>query len=395
MTGTPRSAASRNGTGGAVLFAAVVVFVLSVVLVKALPSPGSLDRLPDPPAGPDRVPAGPVVDAYPEHCGISAATLARLVPDARTTRDGGQGTCTWSSQRDDRRSERHLSVGFTLFPGSALRAGLPRTGRAPVAAAMMALGPKWSNVPGRVVTGLGDEAFMQVSPSSGATVVMRVGNTNVTVQYRSLFWPIPTKTAQEGAFAAASEAVAALGARTPAHPAIAAAPQPTPTRKVPDLCAAVSERTLHRLVKGDSVTGEPGSRGGALAIKDAEVSNCSWTSNDRELEVSAAVVPGSDLFDGARLAAREYVMRHDDARAEETLSVHDEKYFRAVTGLGDQAFAAQIPEVIPGEVVFRDGNVLVRVTYESADERHPLNGKHAVRGAYAAAQEIAQALSAH
>ncbi|NEA29123.1 hypothetical protein, partial [Actinomadura bangladeshensis] len=214
MTGTPRSAASPNGTGGAVLFAAVVVLVLSVVLVKALPSPGSLDRLPDPSAGPDRVPAGPIVDAYPERCGISAATLARLVPDARTTRDGGQGTCTWASQKDDRKSERHLSVGFTLFPGSALRPGMPQTGRAPVAAAMMSLGPKWS-VPGKAVTGLGDEAFMQISPSTGATVVMRVGNANVSVQYRSLFWPIAEGTAREGAFAAASEVVAALGARTP------------------------------------------------------------------------------------------------------------------------------------------------------------------------------------
>ncbi|GAA1822550.1 hypothetical protein [Actinomadura chokoriensis] len=395
MTGTPRFAASPKGTGGAVLFAAVVVLVLSVVLVKALPSPGSLDRLPDPPAGPDRVPAGTIVDAYPERCGISAATLARLVPGARTARDGGQGTCTWSSQKDDRKSERHLSVGFTLFPGSALRPGMPQTGRAPVAAAMKSLGPKWSNVPGRAVTGLGDEAFMQVSPATGATVVMRVGNANVSVQYRSLFWPIPEATARDGAFAAASEVAAALGARTPARPAVAPAPQPTPARKVPDLCAAVSERTRQRLVEGDSVTGEPASRGGALAIKDAKVGNCSWTSTDRELAVSAAVVPGSGLFDGALLATREYVMRHDDARAEKTLSVHDEKYFRAVTGLGDQAFAIQVPEVIPGEVVFRDGNVLVRVTYEAADERHPLSRKHAVRGAYAAAQEVAQALAAH
>ncbi|MEU5990044.1 hypothetical protein ABZ806_13810 [Spirillospora sp. NPDC047418] len=395
MTGTPRTTASPNGTGGAVLFAAVVVIVLSIVLVKALPSPGSLDRLPDPPAGPDRVPAGPAVGAYPERCGVSAATLARLVPDARTAKDGGQGTCTWSSHRDDRKSERHLSVGFTLFAGTALRPGVPQTGRAPAAAAMKSLGPKWSNVTGTAVTGLGDEAFVQVSPSTGATVVMRVGNANVTVQYRSLFLPLPEETARDGAFAAASEVAAALGTRTPAHPAIAAAPRPTPARTVPDLCAAVSERTLHRLVEGDSVTGEPASRGGALAIKDAEVSNCSWRSMDRELAVSAAVVPGSGLFDGARLATREYVMRHADARAEETLSVHDRKYFRAVTGLGDQAFAVQVPEVVPGEVVFRDGNVLVRVTYEATDEREPLSRKHALRGAYAAAQEVAQSLTTH
>ncbi|MFB4311167.1 hypothetical protein [Actinomadura sp. GTD37] len=395
MTGSPRSAASPSGTGGAVLFAAVVVFVLSIVLVKALPSPGSLDRMPDPPAGPDRVPAGPVAEAYPEGCGLSAAALDRLVPGARTGKDGREGTCTWSSRSDDRKSERYLSIGFTLFPGTALRPGAPQTGRAPVAAAMAALGPKWSDVPGRAVTGLGDEALMQVSPSTGATIVTRVGNANVSVQYRSLFRPLPEETARDGALAAASDVVARLGARTPAHPAIAPAPGPTPARTIPDLCAAVSERTRQRLVEGDSATVRSASRGGALAIEDAQVRNCSWASKDRELEVSAAIVPGSALFDGARLATREYMVRHDDARAEETLSVRDRKFFRAVTGLGDQAFAVQVPGVVPGEVVFRDGNVLVRVTYGATDEREPLSGKHAVRGAYAAAQEVAQALAAH
>ncbi|MEU8347633.1 hypothetical protein AB0C74_38540 [Spirillospora sp. NPDC048832] len=221
-----------------------------------------------------------------------------------------------------------------------------------------------------------------------------MGSANVSVQYRSLFGTLQEGTARDGAFAAASEVVAALGGR-PAQPAIAGAPNPTPARTVPDLCAAVPKRTLRRLVKDDSVTGSTDAGSAALAIKDADTGGCSWRSNGRELAVSAAVVPGSELFDGARLATREYEMRHHDARAEETLSVHDRRYFRAVTGLGDQAFAVHVPEVIPGEIVFRDGNVVVRVTYEATDERHPLSRKDAVRGAYAAAQEIAKALNAH
>ena len=280
-----------------------------------------------------------------------------------------------------------------MFPGTPLRPGAPQTGRAPVAAAMMALGPKWSSVSSTAVAGLGDEAFVQVSPSTGATVVMRVGNANVTVQYRSLFGALPEGTARDGAFATASEVAAALGARTPAHPAIAPAPRPAPPRTLPDLCTAVSERTLHMLVRGDDITGTSDSPGSARTVKDAKIGGCSWTSEDRELAVSATAMPGSGLIDGAGLATREYVMRHVDARAEETLSVHDRKYFRAVTGLGDQAFAVQIPEVIPGEVVFRDGDVLVRVTYEARDKRKPLSRAHAIRGAYAAAEEVAEALA--
>ena len=43
-------------------------------------------------------------------------------------------------------------------------------------------------------------------------------------------------------------------------------------------------------------------------------------------------------------------------------------------------------------VVLTVGVVLVRVTYGSADEREPLGGRDALRGAYAAAKEVVEAL---
>ncbi|MEU8800561.1 hypothetical protein [Spirillospora sp. NPDC048819] len=381
-----------SGETGAIVFAFVTVLVIAIVLVGMSPPPGSLDRLPDPPAGPDRVRTGPVVTSIPEGCAVSPATVGRLVTEPRMMKDGHAGECMWSSRSDDG-PRRLLSIGVTLAQGTAGRALTgPAAGQSPVAAAMRSFGPKWSDMTNRAVTGLGDEALAQFSPSNGSTVVARVGNAKVVVQYRDLRASIPEQTARDGALAAAAEAVDGLGARTPSRPAIAPAASPSPPRKVPDLCGSVSERTLNRLLGDEPSSSATGAGSGGIVIKDADRHGCSWTSMDHELKISAAVVPGTELFDGTRLATREYTMRHDDARAEETLSVHDRKYFRAVTGLGDQAFAAHVPGVVPGVVVFRDGALLVQVTYEEADARHPLSGEHAVRGAYAAAQEVAQAL---
>ncbi|WP_207946798.1 hypothetical protein, partial [Actinomadura sp. 7K507] len=186
-----------------------------------------------------------------------------------------------------------------------------------------------------------------------------------------------------------------LGGSASARPAIAPAAHRAAAREIPDLCGSVSERTLRRLVKGEWYSDTPESGKGELTVEGAGRRGCSWISMERELQVSAAVMPGTELFDGTRLAIREYTMRHADARAEETLSVHDRKIFRAVAGLGDQAFAAHVPGAVPGVILFRDGDLLVQVTYEERDERRPLKGEHAVRGAYAAAQEVARALSAH
>ncbi|MFG2249075.1 hypothetical protein [Spirillospora sp. NPDC048823] len=396
---TEAASRPRSGAGetGAIVFAFIIVSVLAVVLVATSPAPGSLDRLPDPPAGPDRIPAGPVITAIPVGCGISPATVGRLVTEPRMMKDGHRdGECMWSSGSDDG-SRHHLSIALTLTHGTAaLSPSGPATGRSPLAAAMKSFGPRWSDATTRAVTGLGDEALVQFAPSAGVSVVARVGNATVSVQYRDARGSIPERTARDGAFAAAAEVVDRLGARTPSRPAIAPAPDPSPARKIPDLCGSISERTLNRLLGGEQTPGPSGTSGsGGLAIKDADHRGCSRTSADRELTVTAAVVPGTDLFDGPRLATREYTMRHDDARAEETLSVHDRKYFHAVTGLGDQAFAAHVPGVVPGVVVFRDGALLVQVNYEEADERRPLSGEHAVRGAYAAAQEVAQALAVH
>ncbi|MEU5877276.1 hypothetical protein [Spirillospora sp. NPDC047279] len=392
----PRPGQERPGVEETVTVgvALAVVFVVSIILAWVIPARGSFEWMPDAPAAPDRVPSGPIVRTLPKGCGISAATVGRLVTEPRMSKDGGQGECVWSS-RSDEGSRRFLSIGLSLSPGATTLqyAGMTRAGRSAVGEAMRSFGAKWSGMTDRRVTGLGDEALVQSSPSNGVTVVARTGNTKVIVQYRGIRLPLPEQTALDGALAAAAEVVTGLGAGTPARPVIAPAPRSTPARTVPDLCTAVSDRTLRRLLKGPIDTDESRSTTMGLVVEGARYRGCSWTSMDSELKVITAVVPGGGPFDGTWLATREYVIRHGDARAEEPLSVRDRKYFRPVAGLGDQAYTAHVPGVIPAVVLFRDGNVLVQVTYEEADERHPIDGKHAMRGAYAAAKEVAPVLS--
>ncbi|TYK53367.1 hypothetical protein [Actinomadura decatromicini] len=393
MTDSPARTADATG---AVVFASIVTLVLSIALIWVIPTPGPLDRLPDPPSGPDRVPSGPVVRTFPKGCAISPATVERLVGEPRVVKDGGRGVCAWSSRNGDDRSGRYLSISFelSLDTGATAYPNFLATGRAPLSAAMKSFGARWSDVTVQGVSGLGDEAVLQVSPSSGATVVTRVGNAKVVVQYSASRLPMPEAAARDGAFTAAAEVVTGLGARGPARPAVAPAARPAPSRTIPDLCAALSERTLRDLVGRDGAAEGSESRQTGLVAEGARQRGCSWRTPDFDLQVAVAVVPGAGPFDGTRLAAREYAIRHVDARAEETLSVRDRKYFHPVPGLGDEAFAAQVPGLVPGTVIFRDGDVLARVTYEESDEREPLSGDKALRGAYAAAREIARALSA-
>ncbi|TDC95577.1 hypothetical protein, partial [Actinomadura sp. 7K507] len=190
----------RPGTGDddAVVFAFFVAFVISIVLVVVMPSPGSLDTLPAPPAGPDRVPAGRTIEAVPAGCGVSPATVGRLVTEPRTMSDGHKGECEWSSGADGV-SRRMLTVGLTLSGGTPVRPLVgPEVGRSPVAAAMRSFRPKWSDVTPQAVTGLGDEALAQYSPSTGSTVVVRVGNAKVVVRYSGIGPPMPEETARSG-----------------------------------------------------------------------------------------------------------------------------------------------------------------------------------------------------
>ncbi|OLT37977.1 hypothetical protein BJF79_28445 [Actinomadura sp. CNU-125] len=375
-------------------FAAALVLIVALVLVRATPEPGPLDGLPDPPAGPGRVTAGPVTETLPKTCGLSAATVERLVRDPQMWKDGSLGACEWSSGRDEK-EDRFLSVELAPLNGRSVAPDPTALtpGRSPVSGAMTAFAPKWSDVPPKAVTGLGDEALLQFSASAGATVVTRVGNTQVVVQYRDFESSFPEETARAAAFAAAAEIVTGLGAR-PARPAIAPAPRPTPARTIPDVCSSVSGGTLDRLMREEDVgvsVGFPAS--GGLPVEGAEGRGCTWLSSERELQVSVSVLPGTDLIDGTRQAVRQYEIRYLDAQAEETLSVHDRKRFLPVRDLGDQAFAAHVPGVVPATIVFRDGNVLAEITYAESGEHEPLDGRLALRGAYAAAQDLAEALS--
>ncbi|TDD90142.1 hypothetical protein E1293_03640, partial [Actinomadura darangshiensis] len=212
MTAAPAGGTSRPGDDGAIVFAFVVVFAISIALMKVIPGPGSLDQMADPPTGPDRVPAGPVIETLPARCGVSAATLARLLPgELRMSKDGAGGECSWASADDDSRSRRTLSVDLTRYrDGHAAQYPGRPTGRSALGGAVKSFGPKWSDVTVQAVTGLGDEAVTQFSPTSGATVVTRVGNAKTEVRYSDYRDSLPKETAQDGAFAVAAEVLAGL-----------------------------------------------------------------------------------------------------------------------------------------------------------------------------------------
>ncbi|HEY8480036.1 MAG TPA: hypothetical protein VIL71_09420 [Spirillospora sp.] len=382
-----------GGDDDALVVAFVTTLLISIVLVVVMPS-GGPGALPAPPSAPDRVPAGPVIATVPPNCAISPGTVGRLVAEPRLTKQT-LTECQWTSGGGGA-SRRSLYVGIGLHHGTGgALANVVQPGRSPIGAAMMSFGARWSGSSLHAVTGLGDEAIVRYSPSDGSTVVARIGNATVVVTYLDTRRPMPEDTARNGAFTAASEVVDRLGARSPSRPAVAPAADPSPARETPDVCDAVSERTLNRLVRDDREFRRARPEEAGLVVRGARGVGCSWTSQEQRLRVAAVVVSGNALWDGTRLAARAYTIGHNDARAEETLSVRDEKIFHSVPDLGDQAFTVHVPGVLPGTVVFRDGDLLVQASYGEVDERHPMEGGDAVRGAYAAARDVAEALASH
>lgn len=95
-----------------------------------------------------------------------------------------------------------------------------------------------------------------------------------------------------------------------------------------------------------------------------------------------------------RAATSRYLTRHHDARADEPISVRARKYFSALNGPGEQAFAGWVEEGSAPRVVFRVRDVVVEVVYDdaAAPGEEPLAKDQAVAGVYAAAVNVAKAL---
>lgn len=366
-----RSNLSGRDVGVSAALAALVLAAGALVLGF-----GGRSELAGPPTRPDPVPRERLITRFPAACGVSTATINALVPRAESMHTSDFGDCEWYSRHPGDVRERRLDVTVKIWPAtagdtSAVSIG-PRIAyvkTTPISNALSAFGQTAAR---QTVLGLGEEAF---ADSRRTVVDFRVANAVVTVGYQDSGLLAKKKSALDGALRAAADTAKSLG--TSAGPRLGSTAPASTTRHLPDPCATVPAGLRTRLVKG------------ATAMPDTN--SCTWTSERRTLKVTLLSEPDSAPGGAVRAAIRDYLQRHYDARAEQPVSAHDRKYFHALTGPGDQAFASWVENGTPGRVVFRVRNVVVEVGY-TGDADHPLTKDQAVNGAYAAAIDVARAL---
>lgn len=395
---------------GAVAVALVLVGAIVVVLTarqSALPAPRTLGR--------DPVPAERIHSIMPANCGVGDATVDALAPDARIEEDGTGGKCRWWSQ--DRKSAPERGLSVTLTAGRVGPRTPPTTSQAasPVAAAMERFASDASETTNaRPVAGLGDEAFGGVPENSAYTatqkVMFRTGDVTAAVEY----WfdddmserrvRTPAKDLRKGAMRAATDVARSLGA--PVRPReTAAGKNPESTRFPKSLCDLVPDDLKDRLVGDDPDTtsaDDPETRPGTMTRANTE--GCRLGGNGREISVklTAATVRTPAL--ATPDANREYTRRYLESRAAPPISARNERYFHALSGLGDRAFGAYLDEETrpvqrvdrEARVVVQTGPALLTVSYggpaDDDDDQEQVTGKEAVNGAYAVATRADHAL---
>ncbi|KAB2344130.1 hypothetical protein [Actinomadura rudentiformis] len=376
-------------TAGITAGIAGLALTVGAAVVLGGNGPDRGDALPAPPVGPDRVPHGPVVSRLPAVCGLSTGTIATLVPRARRYGSGDFGGCQWTS--DSRRLTITIDVLVVPLAGPSSSHHVPTSLMSTAIEAFLEKADP--DLKATAVTGLGDDAFAAYTPSNGAKVIFRVGNAVVTVQHGGSLVSsekgLSRQKAFHGAFKAAAETAQSLGSSS-AAPAFVSQTSRQPTR-LPKPCATVTAPTLDKLFKD-----APDHHESPTSSSEPEA-RCTWTSQQRTLQVTLVSEPKPQAGGAVRTATNRYLMRHHDARAEEPISVHAEKYFSALTGPGEEAFAAWVEEGSAPRVVFRVRDVVVEVVYDDAtppgeDDAEPLTKDQAVAGAYAAAVNVAKAL---
>ncbi|HEY3684022.1 MAG TPA: hypothetical protein VGL93_13320 [Streptosporangiaceae bacterium] len=396
-----------GGAAVAVLAAGAVVGVRAFGGPAPLPEPRVLAR--------DPVPAGPIVRTAPANCGISAKTLADLVPRTEVDGAGEGGGCAWSTPATDARGMRDLSVDLTVVPAGP---GVPGAiGTSAIGGAIVRY--RAAAVAKDPVAGLGDEASATDEvPGAGNThsVVFRAGNLVATVQYqigdrtadlgRDRSWS--ARAIRDGVFRAAADVAASVGA--PAAPRTAVAPAgPAPAVFPTRMCDVVPKALRDRLVDDgsdvdtDTDGGDP--LGAADAIAGHRTASCTWSSDSRHLTAAITTSDATEPGAAVRDVTSEYLRRYAEARDEPPISAHDARYFHALAGLGDQGFCAYLqessypglPADAPARCVVRVGVSLVSITYGSISDAYdqdgePLTEQEAVGGAYAAALPVVRFL---
>lgn len=373
----------------AIVVATVVVLAGSIAFVahlltrtSALPAPTALPHDPVPALG------KPVTE--PRWCGMTRQGVEALVPRA----DHPTG-CVWTHQDPAKGTKRELTIGFSAErgrPGITSAQLLPSPATA-VAVRMIVSG-EHRDRPGMMrVTGLGDEATVVNDDDTGATVTMRVRNAIVDVRYsggdEDSSRYLDPKRAVAGALRGAATVAQTLGA--PHRPATAPAQSRPAAHSVLSACRSVSSDLLDRLVP----TSSHGAGIDVPVTGHGKARACSWAGSGNAVSVTLTryddtARPGS----GTRRAEHNYLASYLSARAAEQASTHHGRYFAALTGPAQQAFAFSAGGAPGARVVFRDRNVIAEVRY-GAQGGPALPRDEAVDGAYAAATQVAAFLRAH
>ena len=424
---------SRRVLGaGAVLIACALVATVTVLVRTGAHSEPAAP--PDPiaatPLGHDPVPAERTIRTIPTRCGVSKKTIHALAPHAEVrdrekwkgsstmpgrSNPGGDRTCEWLSEPGE---DRGLTIDFSLYGPAGAQQVRPLPPATPISQALAVFPPTVRDKstlddPGeepddrkqakvKPVAGLGDEAVYfyrheGLDHDSGQTVVFRVQNAVVSLSYTgasnhsSSGSRVRKRTARRGAFRAAAEVAATLGAHHPAPKIITPKTRPAAFTHTASPCATGSE----------SPEPEPTEPAHPESTKPLRPDECQWKYDWRILTAETYQFPDDEPGGGTRQAIRTYLRLYRDTRAVEPLSKHDERYFTALRGPGQQAFAGYIPHTTPGRVVLRKRNVVVDVTYApnttnpkdpATVDEHPLAKNDAVNGAYRTATQIAATL---
>jgi hypothetical protein len=387
--------------GGVALVAAVVVVAVVVVAVVARepsreeaggPDFQKLLRAPVQP-----MPAlGPELGTVPSECGVSPATLERVVPkrdDDRNSSAGPSGYCDWSSFHDDESVALSVNIRIT-----------DDTTTGPAGSLNHEVEGLTKETPLQVVARLGDEAYahyLDEDRSGYATIVMRAGNSVTKVVYsgfrgRQHDEALPESQLMPSALQVAQDVAQGLGVPATGKPAITDIPEDQPAvsaRK--GACAAVSGQTRQRLLNRQSLG--PQQLGSvdfmfAPAHDGPQIDNCYWYGKAAKLTVETMTL--ADPPEGAAAQAdRTLDWLHRKIRKEGVSGSTDGgATVLALTGRGDGALAAYEPSSSldrdQGLVAFRIHNAVIKVTYEAGLDQE-LTQEQAINGAYTAAVEVA------
>lgn len=372
--------ARRRWTYAAAACVTVVAVVTAVVVAQ--PDDDELtERVAAAVARPDPVPHGPVVTSIPPDCGLSVATIDRLVgpePGTEEVASPDEQSCSWGDLLDVEVRKAHELARPRERVQTAYAAYVDP----------FVHGTDHSSVRSvRPVEGLGTDAVAwkesdDVSDGTHTHVGFWQGNVAVEVAYGGEVATVLRTAAEVAGSMELTSGDVRLGEASD---------------RTVDSPPAVCELLPASVVEQVGASGERESEDSYLLDEEesAKASGCSW---DGRLDVEVGTAQKSSLGTGAQVAARRYVDLYLAARSGSGVDWDNEDAEVSTVplrGLGDEAFAVyQVDYSAEARVVFRMHDTLVRITVEPRDYGDDPGRRDLLDTAYRAAQAAARQVAA-